>query len=74
MSLHQLWLTDKPERNPVKRDKDRRQDNVLFDAARHFMQASHPLNADFLFSLPDDLRPTFDAWCAERQFIPTDSI
>ena len=71
MGLHKLWLADKPERNPVKRDKDRRQGDVLLDAVRHFMQASHPLNVDFLFSVPDDLRPTFDAWCAQRQFIPT---
>jgi hypothetical protein len=70
MGLHKLWLADKPERNPVKRDKDRRQGDVLLDAVRHFMQASHPLNVDFLFSVPDDLRPTFDAWCATRQFIP----
>ena len=70
MGLHKLWLADKPERNPVKRDKDRRQGDVLLDAVRHFMQASHPLNVDFLFSVPDDLRATFDGWCAERQFIP----
>jgi len=38
---------------------------------RHFMQASHPINVDFVFALPDDLRPNFDQWCAARQFIPT---
>ena len=70
MGLYKLWLADKPQRNPVKRDKDRRQGDVLLDAVRHFMQASHPLNVDFVFSVPDDLRPTFDRWCAERQFIP----
>lgn len=70
MGLHKLWLADKPERNPVKRDKDRRQGDVLLDAVRHFMQASHPMNVDFLFAIPDDLRPTFDRWCAARQFVP----
>ncbi len=70
MGLHKLWLADKPERNPVKRDKDRRQGDVLLDAVRHFMTASHPFNVDFLFSVPDDLRPAFDEWCAQRQFIP----
>ena len=70
MGLHKLWLADKPERNPVKRDKDRRQGDVLLDAVRHFMTTSHPLNVDFLFSVPDDLRPTFDVWCDRRQFIP----
>ena len=70
MGLHKLWLADKPERNPVKRDKDRRQGNVLLDAVRYFMQASHPLNVDFVFAIPDDLRPTFDNWCSARQFVP----
>ncbi len=70
MGLHKLWLADKPERNPVKRDKDRRQGDVLLDAVRYFMQASHPLNVDFLFAVPDDLRLTFDQWCAQRQFVP----
>lgn len=70
MGLHKLWLADKPERNLVKRDKDRRQGDVLLDAVRHFMPQSHPLDVDFLFAVPHDLRPTFDAWCAERQFIP----
>ena len=70
MGLCKLWVADKPERNPVKRDKDRRQGDVLLDAVRHFKQASHPLNVDFLFSIPDELRPTFDAGCAERRFVP----
>jgi hypothetical protein len=70
MALHKLWLADKPERNPAKRDKDRRQGDVLMDAVRHFMQASHPINVDFVLDTPEDLRPTFDQWCAARQFIP----
>ncbi len=70
MALHKLWLADKPERNPAKRDKDRRQGDVLMDAVRHFMQASHPINVDFVLDVPEDLRPTFDQWCAARQFIP----
>ena len=71
MGLHKLWLADKPERNPVKRDKDRRQRDVLLDAVRHFMQASHPINVDFVFAIPDDLRPIFHQWCAARQFVPS---
>lgn len=70
MGLHKLWLSNKPQRNPAKRDKDRRQGNVLLDAVRHFMQASHPINVDFVVALPDDLRPTFDEWCAARGFVP----
>jgi hypothetical protein len=70
MALHKLWLADKPERNPAKRDKDRRQGDVLMDAVRHFMQASYPINVDFVLDVPEDLRPTFNQWCAARQFIP----
>ena len=70
MALHKLWLADKPERNPAKKEKDRRQGHVLLDAVRHFMESSHPLNVDFVFELPEMLRPTFDVWCAERQFVP----
>jgi hypothetical protein len=70
MALHKLWLADKPERNPAKKEKDRRQGNVLLDAVRYFMESSHPLNVDFVFEIPGMLRPTFDAWCAERQFVP----
>lgn len=69
MGLHKLWLSDKPGHNPVKKGIDRRQGDVLLNAVRHFMQASHLLNIDFLFSIPDVLKPTFDRWCAERQFI-----
>jgi hypothetical protein len=70
MALHKLWLADKPERNPAKREKDRRQGDVLMDAVRHFMPASHPINVDFVLDVPEDLRPTLDQWCAARQFIP----
>jgi hypothetical protein len=70
MALHKLWLADKPERNPAKRDKDRRQGDVLLDAVRHFMQISHPINVDFVLDLPEDLRPIFDQWCTARHFIP----
>jgi hypothetical protein len=38
MGLHKRWLADKPQRNPVKRDKDRRQGNALLDAVRYFKQ------------------------------------
>ena len=70
MALHKIWLSKKPLRNKNKIDKDHRQGYVLLEAARHFFKTSHPLDVDFIFSLPDELRLIFDAWCAERQFIP----
>jgi hypothetical protein len=71
MALHKLWLADKPERNSAKKEKDRRQGNVLLDAVRHFMQNSHPIDVDFVLQLPSELQPVFDAWCSERGFIPS---
>ena len=70
MALHKLWLADKPERRADKKDKDRRQGTVLLDAARHFLQHSHPLNIDFVLDLPDELRIHFDAWCSDAGFVP----
>jgi hypothetical protein len=70
MALHKLWLADKPERRADKREKDRRQGQVLLDALRHFPSPAHPLNVDFVLDLPQDLRPVFDAWCALAQFVP----
>ena len=71
MALHKLWLADKPERRTDKKEKDRRQGTVLLDAARYFLQASHPLNVDFVLELPDELRLHFDQWCESSQFIPS---
>lgn len=70
MALHKLWLANKPERRADKKDKDRRQGTVLLDAARYFLQASHPLNIDFVLELPDELRQHFDQWCADAGFVP----
>jgi hypothetical protein len=70
MGLHKLWLADKPERKESKREKDKRQGNVLLDAVRYFMQTSHPIDVNFVLSLPSELQGVFDTWCGERHFIP----
>ena len=72
MALYKLWLSQKPERNPAKKPKDSRQGEVLLDAARHFLQNSHPLDTDFLVGLPEELRTHFDDWCASRHYVPGD--
>jgi hypothetical protein len=73
MALHKLWLAKKPERNAVKKPKDQRQGEVLLDATRFFMGDSHPLNIDFVLSLPEELQPYFNAWCESRHFVPQDT-
>ena len=73
MALHKLWLARKPERDPAKRPKDQRQGEVLLDATRFFFNDSHPLNIDFVLSMPEELQPHFNAWCESRHFVPQDT-
>jgi hypothetical protein len=73
IALHKLWLADKPERRFDKKDKDRRQGTVLLDATSYFLQASHPLNVDFVLDLPAELRHHFYQGCASSGFIPAPS-
>jgi hypothetical protein len=74
MALHKLWLAKKPERNPTKKAKDQRQGEVLLDACRFFFRDSHPLNIDFVLSLPEELQPYFNGWCESRHFVPQDTV
>ena len=72
MALHKLWLAEKPQRNPAKKTKDMRQGNVLLDAVRYFLSDIYPLDIDFVFALPPELRPIFNEWCHSRSYIPSD--
>ncbi len=71
MALYKLWLADKPERNPNKRDKDRAQGTVLLDVVREYMQVSYPLDTDFVLDLPDELLPYFNGWAARVGYVPS---
>lgn len=64
-ALHKLWMADKPERNPLKKPKDRNQGNAMLNAVDAFMP-HYPLDAAFRAELPDELRPYFDAWMAQK--------
>ena len=70
MALHKLWLSQKPGRNLQRKPKDARQGNVLLDATRYFLQATHPMDIDFVLALPDELRTVFNDWAATRSFDP----
>ena len=70
MAMHKLWLAQKPGRNPAKKPKDERQGNVLLDAARYFLKDTYPLDLDFVFALPDELRELFNRWAESRRFDP----
>jgi hypothetical protein len=63
-ALQKLWMAEKPERNPQKKPKDRKQGIALLDAVRQTMP-HYPLNAIFFGELPDALKPHFEAWEAQ---------
>lgn len=62
--LQKLWLADKPERDPLKKPKDRRQGlavlNVVHEAMPHY-----DLGEAFSAQLPDELRSHYETWRAQ---------
>ncbi len=70
MALHKLWLARKPERNALKRPKDRRQGEVLLSACRYFLADSYPIDIDFVLELPPELRDLFTQWAEAEDFDP----
>lgn len=73
MGLLKLWLAEKPERNPNKKGKDRRQGDALLSAVSAGMEFSHPMDTDFILSLPNALLPYFDRWASEHGFSPANA-
>lgn len=55
MALHKLWLSDKPERNARKREKDSRQGNALLQIIPYAMPL-YPLDANFRAAVPSVLQ------------------
>ncbi len=70
MALHKLWLAEKPERDANKRPKDKLQGTLLLTTVSRYMEVAYPLDTDFVLDLPDKLRPVFDRWAAEQNYIP----
>jgi hypothetical protein len=64
-AVHKLWMAEKPQRNPLKKPKDRNQGTALLKAVQQFMP-HYPLDDDFCASLPPDLVPHFDTWMDEH--------
>ena len=64
-ALHKLWLADKPERNPLKKAKDREQgEHVLSLVADHMPH--YPLDEAFAADLPAELQGYFERWQDEH--------
>ena len=53
-------------------NQEHRQGEVLLVVTRFFLSDSHPLNIDFVLSLPEELQPHFNAWCESRHSVPQD--
>lgn len=64
-ALHKLWLADKPTRNPLKRDKDRKQGIALLDAVSEAMP-HYPLDQAFESEIPAELTAVWEQWRARR--------
>lgn len=60
-ALQKLWMSEKPQRNPLKRPKDRKQGTALLNVVSEAMP-QYPLNADFEAELPEELIPHYDKW------------
>ncbi len=64
-ALQKLWMADKPQRNSLKRPKDRTQGRLLLDAIAEAMP-HYPLDADFEAQLPGELAGYYAKWDAVR--------
>jgi len=54
-ALHKLWLSKSPDRNPLKKNKDKNQALDLIDMVKRFMP-HYPFDQDFIAILPKDLQ------------------
>ena len=68
VGLQKLGLAEKPYRDSLKKPKDRRQGDALLEACAKGDLPRHPLNANFVESLPVALLPHYRRWASERKF------
>lgn len=64
-ALHKLWMSEKPERNPLKKPKDHKQGLALLDAVALAMP-HYPLDDAFVSELPVELLSHFERWTKDR--------
>lgn len=64
-ALHKLWMAEKPERDPQKKPKDRKQGTALLDAVWLTMR-HYALDEAFYAGLPDELKPHFEHWHGQK--------
>ena len=64
-ALQKLWMSEKPERNPQKKPKDRKQGIALLNAVWQAMP-HYELGPAFFDELPDALKPHFELWDVQK--------
>ncbi len=64
-ALQKLWMAEKPERNPQKKPKDRKQGIALLNAVSQTMP-HYPLDTAFYDALPGALKPHFERWDTQK--------
>lgn len=64
-ALQKLWMAEKPERNPQKKPKDRKQGIALLNAVWQTMP-HYRLDDAFHDALPVELKPFFELWDAQK--------
>ena len=64
-ALQKLWMSEKPERNPLKRPKDRKQGMALLNVVSEAMP-QYPLDAAFEAEIPEELGPHYDKWLQQK--------
>ncbi len=60
-ALHKLWMSEKENRNPLKRPKDRKQGIALLNVVKETMP-QYPLNQAFVESIPEALIGYYNRW------------
>lgn len=64
-ALQKLWMAEKPDRNAQKKPKDLKQGIALLNAVWQTMP-HYSLDDSFQADLPDELRPHFERWDAQK--------
>ena len=70
-ALHKLWVSNRVDRNPLKKNKDQRQGKAVIDLALQYLP-SHPFDAEFRRLLPPELQSIMDIELKNQPLNDTD--
>lgn len=74
MALQKLWLAEKPERDPKKKPKDKKQGMRLLSVVAEKLGSTYPMDIEFVLSLPEELLPHFNAWAVAAKYVPGNTV